>query len=136
MRRRFAAAGVIVFLAFVVVAVWYGARPPRPAMALPSGYRVVAVHGHCKEGSELFMCEAGDGPRSTLTVAADDSRTASFDSITSPLLSDGWTRELQRLCKPGQGCLVLNRAQGGRVLLDWFSYYNASCPGGVCPAPK
>jgi hypothetical protein len=100
---------------------WYGERPPRPDLPLPSGWSLVSVKGHCLEGSELFMCQAGDRPRSTLVIAVTGRASGAFDELSEFLSTRGWRSTYGELCKKKQGCLEQASAAGDGVLvLDWY----------------
>jgi hypothetical protein len=122
----------------LLLTVAYASRPPRPDLPLPKGFRVVAVEGHCAEGSELFMCAAGDGPRSTLTIAVTGDAATSYDRVRDYALEHGWTPVNGRLCHTGQGCVERQQVTAaGRLVVAWWQTEHTQCaaPGDVVLDP-
>ena len=134
--RRFLIAASVAVGLLVLGALWYANRPPRPHLTLPSGMSLASVHGHCVEGSELFMCAPAGGPRSTLTVRVGPDGTNAYERLRQHLLAHGWVEYSNMLCDAinRDGC-ILPRAsrRDDRLVLDWMTWVNP-CDYAGCPA--
>jgi hypothetical protein len=127
-RRALLTTLAITVVAASSAAVWYGNRPPRPDLPLPSGFHLVDVQGHCVEGSELFACAAGDRPRSTLTIEGKGSEEALAAEVEAYAVARGWAHVDGWLCRDGQGCLQRESAEHeNRLVLEWWATEHTHC---------